>query len=189
MLRQVALPSMRIIAGQARGRRLRSPRGMATRPMMDRAREALFSSLGELIRAGRVLDLYAGSGSLGLEALSRGAASAVFVEQGRPALEALRENIGMVGLGGRIVAEDVVRYLKSTGDQFDLVFVDPPYALDLASVSEILTLIAGRIPVGGTVVLHRPDGEAEPDAPAGLSRVDTRRYGGTRLWRYERKMP
>jgi 16S rRNA (guanine966-N2)-methyltransferase len=162
---------------------------MATRPMMDRAREALFSSLGDLIPASRVLDLYAGSGSLGLEALSRGADSAVFVEQGRPALEALRENVRTVGLGGSVVAKDVGKYLTTPGDQFDLVFVDPPYALDLASVSEILKLIVGRIPVGGTVVLHRPDGEAEPEAPAGLTRVDARRYGGTRLWRYERKMP
>jgi 16S rRNA (guanine966-N2)-methyltransferase len=156
---------------------------------MDRAREALFSSLGALIPGSRVLDLYAGSGSLGLEALSRGAESAVFVEQGRPALEALRENVRMLDLGGTVVATDVNRFLEGSEDQFDVVFVDPPYALELGSVSEILGLIVDRIPVGGTVVLHRPDGEDPPEEPTGLSRVDDRRYGGTRLWRYERKMP
>ena len=157
--------------------------------MMDRAREALFSSLGALIPGSRVLDLYAGSGSLGLEALSRGAESAVFVEQARSALEALRENIGMIDLGGTVVATDVNRFLEGSEDQFDVVFVDPPYALELTSVSEILGLIVDRIPAGGTVVLHRPDGEDPPEEPSGLSRVDNRRYGGTRLWRYERKMP
>lgn len=157
--------------------------------MMDRAREALFSSLGVLIPGSRVLDLYAGSGALGLEALSRGAESAVFVEQGEQALEALRENVSMIDLGGTVVPSDVNRFLAGTESQFDIVFVDPPYALELASVSEILGLIVDRVPVGGTVVLHRPDGEDPPEEPSGLSRVDDRRYGGTRLWRYERKMP
>jgi 16S rRNA (guanine966-N2)-methyltransferase len=162
---------------------------METRPMMDRAREALFSSLGALIPGSRVLDLYAGSGSLGLEALSRGAEAAVFVEQGRSALEALRENVSMIDLGGTVVATDVNRFLEGTGDQFDVVFIDPPYALELVSVEEILELVVDRIPVGGTVVLHRPDGEDAAEEPTGLVKVDERRYGRTRLWRYERKMP
>ncbi|MDF1594699.1 MAG: 16S rRNA (guanine(966)-N(2))-methyltransferase RsmD [Acidimicrobiia bacterium] len=180
---------MRIIGGRARGRRLRSPAGMSTRPMMDRAREALFSSLGTRIPASRVLDLYAGSGSLGLEALSRGAASAVFVEQGQAALKCLRENVDMLALGGSVVATDVGRFLAATDGPFDLVFVDPPYALELASVHEILKLIVDKVAVGGSVVLHRPDGEQPPEAPPGLVKVDERRYGGTRLWRYERNMP
>ncbi|MDH5372871.1 MAG: 16S rRNA (guanine(966)-N(2))-methyltransferase RsmD, partial [Acidimicrobiia bacterium] len=121
---------MRIIAGHAKGRRLRSPHGLATRPMMDRVREALFSSLGARIPGSRVLDLYAGSGSLGLEALSRGAESSVFVEQGRAALDALRENVEMIGLDGVVVAVDVASFLRSTPEQFDVVFVDPPYALE-----------------------------------------------------------
>lgn len=180
---------MRIIAGEAGGRRLHGPRGMKTRPMMDRAREALFSSLAPLIPGSAVLDLYAGSGSLGLEALSRGAASVVFVEQGKPALEALRENVRMIALGGTVVATDVNRFLEGTEAEFDVVFVDPPYAVGLASVSETLELIVERVPPGGTIVLHRPDGEEPPGLPAGLVNVDGRRYGGTRLWRYERKMP
>ena len=180
---------MRIIAGHAKGRRLQSPRGMGTRPMMDRVREALFSSLGTRVPGSRVLDLYAGSGSLGLEALSRGADSAVFVEQGGPAIEVLRANVQSVGLGGSVITTDVQRFLEGSDGEFDLVFVDPPYALELASVEEILELVVDRISVAGTVVLHRPDGEDEAEEPTGLVKVDERRYGRTRLWRYERKMP
>lgn len=180
---------MRIIAGYAKGRRLQSPRGMETRPMMDRVREALFSSLGTRVPGSRVLDLYAGSGSLGLEALSRGADSAVFIERGRPAIEALRANVQSVGLGGSVMTTDVQKFLEGSDDEFDLVFIDPPYALELASVEEILELVVDRIPVGGTVVLHRPDGEDAAEEPTGLVKVDERRYGRTRLWRYERKMP
>ncbi len=157
--------------------------------MMDRAREALFSSLAPSIPGSRVLDLYAGSGSLGLESLSRGAAEATFVEQGRPALEVLRANVEAVGLGGAVVAGDVRSFLARTSQMFDVVFVDPPYALELASVEEILQLVTVLVSPGGTVVLHRPDGEDEPAAPAGLSKTDDRRYGGTRLRRYERNMP
>jgi 16S rRNA (guanine966-N2)-methyltransferase len=156
--------------------------------MMDRVREALFSSLGAAVPGSRVLDLYAGSGSLGLEALSRGAESVTFVEQAQSALEALRENVDTVGLGGTVVIEDVGRFLTASREPFDLVFVDPPYALGLASVSEILDLIVDQVSDGGIVVLHRPDGEDPPEPPAELIRVDDRRYGGTRLWRYERKM-
>ena len=162
---------------------------MATRPMMDRAREALFSSLGPLVPEAVVLDLYAGSGSLGLEALSRGADSVQFIESGRQALEALRENVDAVGLGGAVVVSDVTAYLERCSEQFDLVFVDPPYALELASVGEILKLIAGNVRVGGTVVLHRPADEDAPPATPGLTQVDGRQYGGTRLWRYERTTP
>ena len=92
---------MRVIAGVAKGRRLRAPAGLATRPMTDRAREAVFSAIAASIPGARVLDLYAGTGSLGLEALSRGAASATFVERDRSAVTALQVNVGMVGLGGR----------------------------------------------------------------------------------------
>lgn len=179
---------MRIIAGLAKGRRIRGPAGRDTRPMMDRAREALFSSLGPLIPGSRVLDLYAGSGALGLESLSRGAAAATFVENGRLALEALRANVEAVGLGGEVVARDVGTFLEQSPEAFDVVFVDPPYALELASVEEILKLVAAAVSPGGTVVLHRPDGEDQPAAPEGLKKIDDRRYGGTRLWRYERNM-
>ena len=177
---------MRVIAGTARGRRLRGPPGDDTRPMMDRVKEALFSSLGPRIVEARVLDLYAGSGSLGIEALSRGASSATFVERGRGALRALRANLEAVGLDGRVVAADVGEYLSGTNDEFDLVFVDPPYRLSLALLTEVLAAVAARLGNGGVMVVHRRAGEAAPDAPARTSLADDRRYGDTQLWIYRR---
>ncbi len=106
---------MRIIAGSAKGRRLEAPRTSDTRPITDRAKESIFSSLGDRVVGARVLDLYAGSGAFGLEALSRGSASAEFVERGREAVGVLRRNVESTGLGGRIVADDVVRFLERNG--------------------------------------------------------------------------
>jgi len=173
---------MRVIAGIAKGRRLLAPRGEGTRPMMDRAREGLFSSLGGAVAGSRVLDLYAGTGSLGLEALSRGAADAVFVERGRAALAALRENVAAVGLGGEVVAGDVEAYLERAAGRFDLVFVDPPYALPLASVERDLGRLVRLLAAGGTVVLHRRAGEGLGLLP-GLTVIDRRRYGDTEITR------
>ncbi len=175
---------MRIIAGRARGRTLSGPKGSGTRPMTDRVREALFSSLGDRVVEARVLDLYAGSGSLGLEALSRGARSVVFVERAREALTALRRNAAAVGLGGEIVADDVERFLERTGGSFDLVFVDPPYGLSLASVEEVLAKLEPRLEPGALVVLHRRAGEEPPEVTGLLVQVDERTYGDSRLWRY-----
>ncbi|HSQ37401.1 MAG TPA: 16S rRNA (guanine(966)-N(2))-methyltransferase RsmD [Acidimicrobiia bacterium] len=173
---------MRVIAGIAKGRRLLAPRGEGTRPMMDRAREGLFSSLGGTVAGARVLDLYAGTGSLGLEALSRGAADAVFVERGRAALAALRANVAAVGLGGEVVAGDVDTYLERAAGPFDLVFVDPPYARPLASVERALGRLVRLLAAGGTVVLHRRAGEGLGLLP-GLAVIDRRRYGDTEITR------
>ena len=133
---------MRIIAGSAKGRRLVSPPGGDTRPLTGRAKEALFSSLGGRVVDADVVDLYAGTGSIGLEALSRGASRVVFVEKGRSALGALRKNIDAVGLGGDVVSEDVGAFLARVHDTFDLAFVDPPYALPLASLATVLEQLA-----------------------------------------------
>ena len=149
---------MRVIAGSARGRRLKGPPGDDTRPMMDRVKEALFSSLGVRVVGARVLDLYAGSGALGIESLSRGAGSVVFVEKGRAALATLRNNMETLGFDGRVIAGDVGSYLAAAGDRFDLVFVDPPYRLSLALVDEVLEGAAALLANGGTMVLHRRAG-------------------------------
>jgi 16S rRNA (guanine966-N2)-methyltransferase len=117
---------VRIVAGDFKGRRLVAPRGSRTRPTADRVREALFSMLGDVSGA-RVLDLYAGSGALGIEALSRGAESATFVEQDRHALAALRRNLDAVSVEARVVPRDVARFLARPEGTFDLVFCDPPY--------------------------------------------------------------
>jgi 16S rRNA (guanine966-N2)-methyltransferase len=118
---------MRVVAGEFRGHRLQAPRGRSTRPTADRVREALFSMLGDVSGA-RVLDLYAGSGALGIEALSRGAAKAVFVERDAAAVAAIRRNLDAVGAREADVRrQDVLRFLASCTDVFDLVFADPPY--------------------------------------------------------------
>jgi 16S rRNA (guanine966-N2)-methyltransferase len=117
---------VRVVAGEFRGRRLSAPRGASTRPTADRVREALFSILGEVSGA-RVLDLYAGSGALGIEALSRGAVSAVFVERNPRAAAVIDRNLASLGLEQEVLRQDVVRFLSRSEGRFDLVFCDPPY--------------------------------------------------------------
>ena len=154
--------------------------------MMDRVKEALFSSLGSQVPDARVLDLYAGSGALGIESLSRGAASVTFVERGRGALEALRSNLAALEFDGQVVAADVQSFRGSAAASYDLVFGDPPYRLSLALVGEVLEGASALLANGGVMVVHRQAGEEAPDAPAGTRRVDDRRYGRTQLWIYER---
>lgn len=168
---------MRVIAGIAKGRRLKSPPGDATRPMMDRVKEAIFSSLGAAVRGARVLDLYAGSGSLGLEALSRGADGATFVEWRRDVARVLRQNVDAVGLGGVVVPAKVEDYLSRPGPAVDLAFVDPPYALALPSVEHVLGLLAPRLAEGAIVVMHRRAGSGDAELPPGLEITVRRRYG------------
>ena len=132
---------MRVVAGEFKGRRLHTPRGSRTRPTADRVREALFSMLGDVSGA-RVLDLYAGSGALGIEALSRGAESAVFVERDRGALAALERNLEVTGAPGEVRRQDVARFLARPEGTFDLVFCDPPYD----SVPRIAGPLAERLP-------------------------------------------
>lgn len=187
---------MRIIAGVAKGRVLKTPSGPGTRPMTGRAREAVFSSIASSIPGADVLDLYAGTGSLGLEALSRGAATAVFVERDRAALRALRANIGAVGLGGEVVARGVDGYLASAtagrvegpSVRFTLVFMDPPYELPIGRVEEQLAATARLLRDQGSLVLHRRRGERRPEAP-GLRPARTRAYGTARIWRYQQIRP
>ena len=174
---------MRIFAGAAKGRTLIGPRGDATRPFTGKAREAVFSILGGDIVGARVLDLYAGSGSLGLEALSRGAAEAVFVERGDKALDALRRNVEAVALGGRIVAGDVAGFLRHHGGEHDIVFVDPPYALGVDAVAEILGLVAPVVAAPGVVVVHRRAGTPMTlPTPGMLIITEHRRYGEGEVW-------
>jgi 16S rRNA (guanine966-N2)-methyltransferase len=141
---------LRVVAGQFKGRRLQAPRGTRTRPTADRVREALFSMLGDVTGA-RVLDLYAGSGALGIEALSRGAASAVFVERDPKAAAAIERNLAAVGVEAVVVRQDSLRYLARADGPFELVFCDPPYdsasrlAAPLAERLSVLTAEDARI--------------------------------------------
>lgn len=178
---------MRIVAGIAKGRKLVAP-SEGTRPMTGRAKESIFSILSEHIPGASVLDLYAGSGSLGLEALSRGAASAEFVEVARRAVRALEGNIEGVGLGGDVFASTVERYLESEHGPFDLVFVDPPYAEDDPSVGEVLARLEAVLAPEGIVVVHR-QARSTLMVPEFLRSRDERRYGDAVVTMLERSEP
>jgi 16S rRNA (guanine966-N2)-methyltransferase len=179
----------RVIAGTAGGRRLRVPPGNGTRPTSDRAREGLFASLlSELGGLGglRVLDLYAGSGAVGLEALSRGAASVLLIESDARAAAVARSNIDTVALPGAAVATDRVERLLSRppdGARYDLVFADPPYAVPDAAVTAVLRLLGGGwLTDDALVVVERATRSGPVDWPPGFAAGKSRRYGEATFW-------
>jgi 16S rRNA (guanine966-N2)-methyltransferase len=172
---------MRVIAGIARGRPLVAPRGTATRPITDRVKETLFGIIGERVIDASVLDLYAGSGAIGIEALSRGAVSCDFVEHDRRAVAAIRENLARAGVAdvASVHALDVLRYLDgSTGGQFSLVFLDPPY--EERAILAPLERLNGCLAPGATVVVKHHWRTPVPEPP-GLVRWRERRFGETTL--------
>lgn len=182
--------AVRVTGGRFGGRPLVAPAGRAVRPTSDRVRESLFARLGALDHA-RVLDLYAGTGSLGIEALSRGAETVVFVERSASALTALRRNLETLGLDSgcappRVLREDAaraVRRLGRQGERFDLVLLDPPYASpELERALEALAEASVLLPTA-EVVAEAPRRHPLP-APGGLALRDTRRYGDTMIARY-----
>lgn len=148
---------MRVIAGEAKGARLAGPPG-GTRPMTDRAREGLFSSLGQTVVGVRCVDLYSGTGSIGIEALSRGAAACTLVDRGQPAVRTIRSNLERTKLAGlaRVVRADVRRFLRGKVGSFDLAFLDPPFAIPHRELRETLDLLVSRLDRDGTFVLSRP---------------------------------
>ena len=179
----------RVIAGAAGGRRLAVPGGVSTRPTSDRAREGLFgtvvSEIGSL--AGKhVLDLYAGSGAIGLEALSRWARDVLMVESDAQAVAVIRANIETVGLeGARVTRDRVERVLASRGgrDRYDLVFADPPYAMTTAAVTRVLTLLAdGWLADDALVVVERATRSGPVHWPPGYLPGKSRRYGEATFW-------
>lgn len=178
----------RVVAGAAGGRTLVVPRGDATRPTSERVREALFSRLEHqgLLDATAVLDLYAGSGALGLEAASRGAASVLLVDSGRAAADACRRNVRATGLTGVGVREaPVERVLEAGTDRpYDLVLVDPPYALGEEELARVLSLLVERgwLVADAAVVVERSSRAPEPTWPAPLERSASKRYGETVVW-------
>lgn len=179
---------MRVITGKARGVTLKTPNGMETRPTSDRVKEALFSIIQFDIPGARVLDLFGGSGQLGIEALSRGAKSAVFVDASENACSLIRENLKRAKLSNdaKVVRSDYMRYLQTCRETFEIVLLDPPYAevfLEnaLKCLSEIDILQSGAI-----IVAERPVGKELPWDFPGFTRSKDYKYGNTLLTLYRK---
>jgi len=190
----------RVIAGEAGGRRLAVPGGRETRPTSDRAREGLFATISSIagsLAGARVLDLYAGSGAVGLEALSRGAGHVLLVEAGARAGRVIRANIATLGLSGAEVIVDRVERVLVRGPggpdgpdgpdgdaRYDVVFADPPYALDGEEVSAMLTALADRawLAPGALVIVERATRSGPVRWPAGYVQDRARRYGEATFW-------
>jgi 16S rRNA (guanine966-N2)-methyltransferase len=170
---------MRVIAGTWRGRRLQAPPGAATRPTSDRVREALFSVLADRVPDARVLDLYAGSGALGIEALSRGAAEATFVDSAAAAVRAIHANLEAVGAQAEVRRMDARRFLvaaSAAARYYDLVFLDPPYR-QAGHLGDELTAALPAVLAPGAAVVAESDRRAPLEL--GIPLLDERRYGDT----------
>ena len=178
---------MRVITGTARGRRLKELQGMETRPTTDKVKESLFSIIQFDIEGRRVLDLFAVTGQLGIEALSRGAAEAVFVDRRPDAVRLVQENLALCGFTdrARVKSGDALAYLKS-GEKFDLIFLDPPYAADL--LEQALTAIASFdiSREHGIIVAESAADKVLPELPAPYRLYREYRYGKIRLSVYHR---
>jgi 16S rRNA (guanine966-N2)-methyltransferase len=180
---------MRIISGSAGGRRLHTPKDRRIRPTSDRVKEALFNILTVLLGSFsgvRVLDIFAGTGNLGIETLSRGASAAVFIDDSREAALLVQRNLEMTGLAGRgmVVQKEALAALKQlaeTGNPFDLVFLDPPYRLGLSAAVLSFLPESGLIGEGSVVVAEAASREDLPETFGALHRFDQRRYGDTAL--------
>ncbi len=179
---------MRVITGKARGIQLKTPEGMQTRPTIDRVKEALFSIINYDIPGASVLDLFGGTGQLGIEALSRGAKSAVFVDAREEACKLIRENLKRTKLEGegRVVRSDYLEYLSRCKEHFDIIFLDPPYAeVFLENALNRITEI-DILQSGGIIVAERPLGKDLPWEMAGFSRSKDYKYGKVLLTIYRK---
>jgi 16S rRNA (guanine966-N2)-methyltransferase len=174
---------VRIIAGSRRGARIFAPKGLDTRPTGDRVREAAFNLIGPVDDA-VVLDLFAGSGALGLEALSRGAARATFVDSARDALRAINANLDKLRLtGARVLGQDVLRFLAVDSGPYDLILVDPPYDM-VESLAVPLSTHLPRLLAPAGLVVYETSARVEPVLD-GLAVRTSRKYGNVRLTLFE----
>ena len=182
---------MRVITGKARGMALKAPKGMDTRPTMDQVKEGIFSAIQFEVEGRRVLDLFAGSGQMGIEALSRGAKSAVFVDMRDDACKVVRENLAKTRLENlaKVVRADYLSYLNTCRETFDLIFLDPPYAEvflenSLKRISEIDILSDS-----GIIITERPYAKELPAKVCGLVRYRDYRYGKAAVTIYRKESP
>jgi 16S rRNA (guanine966-N2)-methyltransferase len=179
---------VRVISGTFRGRKLSAPKGMQTRPTSDRVKEAMFNIIAslDLLEDATVLDLFAGSGALGIEALSRNACSCTFVEHDRTAIEVLRQNLSITGCGSstEIISMDVTRALRllaSKARRFSLIFLDPPYASSNAYKTAMEHISDGLLKDNGLLVTESASAKQLPERVGRLTRSDRRVYGDTAL--------
>jgi 16S rRNA (guanine(966)-N(2))-methyltransferase RsmD len=172
---------MRIITGTARGRKLETPEGLTTRPTSSRVKEGLFNVIQFDIPAAKTLDLFAGSGQLGIEALSRGAKSCVFVDKDKNCQTIIKKNITSTGFDAqsRVVASDCVQFLNITKDKFDIAFIDPPYESEL--YDKILNAAADKINDGGIAVCESSVYTVLPEKAGDLSLYRDYRYGKVKI--------
>jgi len=180
---------MRVITGKARGIQLKTPDGMQTRPTADRVKEACFSIIQFDIPGAKVLDLFGGTGQLGIEALSRGAKSAVFVDASDKACGLIRENLKRTKMEqqGSVVRSDYMEYLKRTKERFDIVFLDPPYAeVFLENALNLITQI-DILQSNGIIVTERPLGKELPWEYEGFQRSRDYKYGKVLLTVYRKQ--
>lgn len=175
---------MRVITGSARGRRLETLPGDTTRPTGEKVKESLFSAIQFDIEGRRVLDLFAGSGQLGIEALSRGASGCVFVDKNTEAVQVIKRNLQHTGLSERsqVLGTDALSYLSRPGDRFDLVFLDPPYASEL--LIPVLEKVEPLVNDGGILVCETDDTVSLPECFGRFSLARTYRFGHTYVWLY-----
>lgn len=175
---------MRVITGSARGRRLRSPEGRDVRPTADKVKEAVFSVVQFDIESSAVLDLFSGSGQLGIEALSRGARFCVFVDSSRTSADITKENIAASGFkdSSNVVIADSIGYLRMCRNTFDLAFLDPPYGKGL--IEQALPLLCGHMSGRGIIVCEHEKGLELPENAGGLTKSRTYKYGKTEVTVY-----
>jgi len=179
---------MRIIAGRFKGRKIKAPKGLATRPVLAGVREALFNILGG-VEGTRFLDLFAGTGAVGMEALSRGARSAVFVERGAEQCRVIHENLEAIGVDAEVIRSEVGRALRrfvEEGREFDIVFADPPYGLGLSQQTIESVCGSGVLAGSGLLAATVRKSEEVPPEAGDCRKILDRRYGDTRLVIYKR---
>lgn len=175
---------MRVITGSARGRRLAAPAGMDVRPTSDKVKEAVFSAVQFDLAGSAVLDLFAGSGQLGIEALSRGAASCVFVDSSRISVETAKANIAAAGFRNEAVVmnSDSEQYLRMCRQTFDIALVDPPYKKGI--IERVMPLLCGHMSGRGIVLCEHEKGLELPESFGSLVKRKTYRYGKTEVTLY-----
>lgn len=178
---------MRVITGSARGRKLDTPKGSGTRPTAARVKEAIFSMLQFELEGARVIDLFAGSGQMGIEALSRGARFCAFVDADKESVDCIRRNLAHTRLGehARIFAAEASAWLSGQKGPFDIAFLDPPYQKGV--MEAVLPQVAALIAPGGAIICEAASNEALPEQAGDVPLYRAYRYGKTRITVYRRK--